>query len=155
MTNLEIVEATRTDVPALVSLYEAAGIDAPGEHSPAQAFAAWDRLQREVPTARVLIARQQGRSVATLTFFVLPLLAHGGAPEALVEDVAVHPDVQGQGIGRALMEHAMALASAAGCYKLALSSNGQREDAHRFYEHLGFARHGVSFVMPIQEESRA
>ena len=34
----------------------------------------------------------------------------------------------------------------AGCYKLALSSNLKRADAHRFYDSLGFERHGFSFV---------
>ena len=32
-----------------------------------------------------------------------------------------------------------------GCYKLALSSGMPREAAHRFYESLGFRRHGYSF----------
>jgi len=34
----------------------------------------------------------------------------------------------------------------AGCYKLALSSNLKRAGAHRFYDSLGFERHGFSFV---------
>jgi GNAT superfamily N-acetyltransferase len=64
-----------------------------------------------------------------------------------VEDVAVAPERQGQGIGRAMMEHALAECRKAGCYKLALSSNVKREGAHRFYESLGFERHGYSFAV--------
>ena len=37
--------------------------------------------------------------------------------------------------------------SAAGCYKMALSSNLKREAAHRFYDSLGFGRHGYSFLI--------
>jgi GNAT superfamily N-acetyltransferase len=88
--------------------------------------------------------------VGTCTVFILPLLAHAGAPEAIVEDVAVHPRAQSQGIGRALMQHAMRLAREAGCYKLALSSNLKRERAHAFYERLGFERHGVSFSVELE-----
>jgi hypothetical protein len=44
-----------------------------------------------------------------------------------------------------MMEHARALCRAAGCYKMALSSNLTRERAHAFYDSLGFARHGYSF----------
>jgi GNAT superfamily N-acetyltransferase len=46
-----------------------------------------------------------------------------------------------------MMNHAMALAHEAGCYKLALSSNLKRTRAHAFYDSLGFERHGVSFLV--------
>jgi GNAT superfamily N-acetyltransferase len=72
-------------------------------------------------------------------------LAHGCQPSGVVEDVAVHPARQGQGIGRQMMYFAMQRCRDAGCYKLALSSNLKREEAHRFYESLGFERHGYSF----------
>jgi hypothetical protein len=39
----------------------------------------------------------------------------------------------------------MLLAKNMGAYKLALSSNLRRLDAHRFYDTMGFARHGYSF----------
>jgi GNAT superfamily N-acetyltransferase len=45
-----------------------------------------------------------------------------------------------------MMEHARDACRRAGCYKLALSSNLKRADAHRFYDSLGFERHGFSFV---------
>jgi GNAT superfamily N-acetyltransferase len=81
---------------------------------------------------------------------MLPLMAHG-APSAVLEDIAVHPMMQREGLGRQLVQHAMALAQAAGCYKLALSSNQQRAGAHAFYERLGFERHGVSFGVSLIE----
>jgi GNAT superfamily N-acetyltransferase len=65
----------------------------------------------------------------------------------VVEDVAVSPSHQGKGIGRAMMAHALEECRKAGCYKLALSSNLKRENAHQFYESLGFKRHGYSFVI--------
>jgi GNAT superfamily N-acetyltransferase len=48
-----------------------------------------------------------------------------------------------------MMTHAMAQAQQAGCYKLALSSNHERKDAHAFYASLGFAQHGLSFVIEL------
>ena len=44
-----------------------------------------------------------------------------------------------------MMEFAIELCRARRCYKLVLSSNQTREHAHRFYESLGFGRHGYSF----------
>ncbi|MGY4827063.1 GNAT family N-acetyltransferase [Sphaerotilaceae bacterium SBD11-9] len=146
---MEIAEAERSDIPTLIGLYTAAGLDTRGPHDEAVARSAWDRMRLAVPGVKVFIARRAGIAVGTCTFFVLPLLAHAGAPEAIVEDVAVHPEAQGQGIGRALMQHAMGLAREAGCYKLALSSNQRRTEAHAFYERLGFERHGFSFVVTL------
>ena len=76
-------------------------------------------------------------------------LAHQGTPSAIVEDVVVSESHQSQGIGRDMMQHAMRQAREAGCYKLVLSSNQQRERAHAFYESLGFARHGYSFQIEM------
>jgi ribosomal protein S18 acetylase RimI-like enzyme len=70
-----------------------------------------------------------------------------------VEDVAVLPRYQGRGIGRAMMRHAMSECRAAGCYKLTLSSNLKREAAHRFYDGLGFERHGYSFRVELEKRS--
>jgi hypothetical protein len=44
-----------------------------------------------------------------------------------------------------MMRFALDRCCEAGCYKMALSSNLRRPAAHRFYESLGFARHGYSF----------
>jgi GNAT superfamily N-acetyltransferase len=143
-----IREATLADVPALMSLYEDAGLDAPGENDRSAAADLWAAVR--AVGGGVLVAEGGGRALGTLTFFVWPLLAHRGRPGALVEDVAVHPDAQGLGIGRALMDEAMARARQAGCYKLALSSNARRTEAHAFYERLGYGRHGVSFTVPLE-----
>ncbi|GAB4552194.1 MAG: GNAT family N-acetyltransferase [Rhizobacter sp.] len=146
---LSLVRAERSDIATLIELYTAAGLDTRGPHDETTARSAWDRMHLAVPAVRVFIAQRAGIAVGTYTLFILPLLAHAGAPEAIVEDVAVHPEAQGQGIGRSMMEHAMQLAREAGCYKLALSSNQRREQAHAFYERLGFARHGVSFAVEL------
>ncbi len=150
---LVIDDAQRDDIPSLLALYTASGLDTLGPHDEAVVTAAWDRMHHAVPGVRVFVARQANGVVGTYTLFILPLLAHAGAPEAIVEDVAVHPDAQGRGVGRALMQHAMDLAREAGCYKLALSSNQKRVDAHAFYEKLGFARHGVSFAVGLERSA--
>jgi GNAT superfamily N-acetyltransferase len=144
---LDVRDAKRDDIRTLVDLYTAAGLDTRGPHDEAEMRMNWDRMHTAAPGVRTFIFSVSGLPVGTYTLFVLPLLAHSGAPEALVEDVAVHPEAQGQGIGRRMMEHARALAREAGCYKLALSSNQKRVEAHAFYERIGFERHGFSFVV--------
>lgn len=151
MSTMTIRDASGVDLPAIASLYAAAFDDPADLDGPGSIEAAWERLRAEAPTAWVLLAEIDGRPVGTLTLFVLPMLAHGGTPAALVEAVAVDRRMQGHGIGRALMDEAMARARAAGCYKLALSSNDKRNEAHAFYERLGYQRHGVSFVAHLQD----
>ena len=45
-----------------------------------------------------------------------------------------------------MMAYAGELCRAKKCYKLALSSNRNRKAAHRFYESLGMAWHGYSYL---------
>ena len=72
-----------------------------------------------------------------------------------MEDVAVAPSLQGQGIGKEMMRHAVQIATENGCYKAVLSSNLKRERAHAFYESLEFERHGYSFRIGTQQTSKA
>ena len=57
---------------------------------------------------------------------------------ATLESVHVHPDHRSQGIGGALIEAAVERARRAGCYRVQLTSNKVRTDAHRFYRRHGF-----------------
>jgi GNAT superfamily N-acetyltransferase len=67
-----------------------------------------------------------------LCIAIMDNLVHHGSPAGIVEGVAVDPEFQGQGIGRQMMQVAMAQCRAAGCYKLCLSTNLKRQDAHAF-----------------------
>jgi GNAT superfamily N-acetyltransferase len=97
----------------------------------------------------VFVAETDGTVAGTYALIILDNLAKRGARAGVVEDVAVLPVFQGRGIGRAMMEHAREECHSAGCYKMTLSSNVAREGAHRFYDALGFERHGYSFLMHI------
>src|SRR5262249_5113928 len=99
------------------------------------------------PDYRLYVARLGNEIVGTFALLIMHNLGHLGAPSAVVEDVAVAPEWQRRGVGRAMMEFAMERSRELGCYKLALSSNRKRKHAHRFYESLGFERHGVSYVV--------
>ena len=155
MHGMHIGEATREDALALVDLFVMTGLSEPIEIDAATAQAQWDGMRQALPVVRVIVGRRcDGTVMGALTLLLLPLMGHNGAPSALVEDVAVHPVMQREGLGRQLVQHAMALAREAGCYKLALSSDHQREGAHAFYERLGFERQGVSFGVSLVEAAQ-
>ncbi len=45
---------------------------------------------------------------------------------------------RGQGIGKELMRWAIERARKENCVAIQLTTNAERQDAHRFYENLGF-----------------
>ncbi len=147
--SLLIREATEADLPGVLALYGQSGLDNDAVLTVAQAREVFRQFAR-YPSYRLFVACEPAfpdSVIATYALLVMHNLAHCGAPSAIAEDVVVHPQRQGQGIGRQLMAHAIEQARDAGCYKLALSSNAKRQAAHAFYESLGFQRHGLSFVI--------
>ncbi|RYF66212.1 MAG: GNAT family N-acetyltransferase [Cytophagaceae bacterium] len=88
-------------------------------------------------------------AVGTFALLVMENMAHMGTPSAVVEDVGVLPGLKGKGIGKKMMEYALQYAREKGCYKMTLSSNLRREQAHQFYESLGFKKHGFSFLIDL------
>lgn len=153
MHDMHLSLATREDAPELVDLFAMAGLsNETAAINEAAAQARWDAMHQALPGVQVIVGRRcDGTVMGALTLVLMPLMAHGGAPSAVVEEVAVHPVMQREGLGRQLVEGAMALAKEAGCYKLALSSSQQSSGAHAFYERLGFERHGVSFGVSLSE----
>ena len=57
----------------------------------------------------------------------------------LIENVAVHPSLQGSGLGRRLMDFAEIEAAARGINRLALYTNEAMTETLSIYEHLGFS----------------
>ena len=147
--SITIREATAADLEDVLALYE--GIeDSPQQVLPLDEARAMLAQFARYPSYRLWVAcdADQGDTVVgSYALLVMHNLAHRGAPSAIAEDVVVALGRQGQGIGRHMMAHAVQQARAAGCYKLALSSNAKRTAAHAFYESLGFAQHGLSFVI--------
>ncbi len=58
---------------------------------------------------------------------------------ANIDEMIVDENHRGAGIGRSLVEFAEQKARAAGCCGIELDSALHRKEAHKFYEHLGFA----------------
>jgi len=144
MREVTIREAAESDLPAVLALHADAGIDGGHSFTVEEAREHWNFFRR-YPNYRLFVAERAGEVAGTYALLILDKLGKRGAPAGIVEDVAVASRHQGSGIGRAMMEHARAACRAAGCYKLTLSSALPREAAHRFYDSLGFERHGYSY----------
>lgn len=145
-SDVVIRQAGPSDVAAVLLLCAALDTDGEARLSPDDAPEVFARLTRN-PDHRIHVAVQGDRVIGTFALVFVRGLAHRARPQCIVEDVVVAADRRGQGIGRLMMQFAMRAAADADCYKLVLSSHLVREAAHRFYEGLGFRRHGYSFLI--------
>ncbi|WP_245791457.1 GNAT family N-acetyltransferase [Actinacidiphila rubida] len=155
---LTLRPATRADLPAVLALLadEERVVDPASlvvDDAYERAFAAIDADPRN--EILVLVEDVDGRAedsgvVGCLQVTYIPGLGKGGAERALVEAVRVRADRRGGGLGRDLMERTIDRARTRGCGLVQLTSNKQREDAHRFYGRLGFAPSHEGFKLTLR-----
>ena len=142
--DLEIREADREDLPSLLALYAQLGQDEGAVLSLDEAAAILEKIG-SYPDYHIFLAFQEGRAVGTFALLIMDNLAHLGAKSAILEEVVVAEELRGRGIGKEMMAFAHEFCRGRGCYKMAFTSNRNREAAHRFYQSLGFVKHGFSF----------
>lgn len=82
-----------------------------------------------------LVAVEGGKVIGTASLIVEPKFLHGCKNAGHLEDVAVHKDHQGRGVGKALVEACIERAKKAKCYKLTLDCQPGNV---AFYEKLNF-----------------
>lgn len=145
-------EGTEADLGAVLDIYAQGDLDDGRRLGASQAREVLSRFRR-YPDYRLYVALLAGRIVGAFSLLIMDNLGHAGTPAAIVEDVGVHEDFRRHGVGRRMIEYAIEQARARGCYKLSLSSNNQRQDAHRFYDALGFKRHGITFSIELIRDS--
>ncbi|MBC7733311.1 MAG: GNAT family N-acetyltransferase [Bacteriovorax sp.] len=143
---LSIRLAVPADVPRLLALYRLLDLEAEPELPIAVAQARFRELALR-PGHAIFVAESEGQIVGTFALIFVGGLSHGARDSCIVEDVCVAAEMQRTGIGQQMMDFAMARCADDACYKLVLSSHITRGNAHRFYESLGFRRHGHSFLI--------
>lgn len=146
MDNLEIKRANETDIPSVLRLY--AQIDNEEVLSTDEAYGIYKKFQL-YPNYSLYVAKINDKVIGAFELLIMDNFAHKGAPSGIVEDVVVDNDYRSKGIGKKMMEYAINICWENNCYKLVLSSSKQRERAHKFYEKLGFKKHGYSFQIDL------
>lgn len=149
-SGLVVRPATPGDLPRVVEMFELGSL-VPGKED-AGDLEPYVRALREIEqgSGALLVAERDGAVVGVCQLVVFRHLQSRGGLCAEVETVHVHPHWRGQGIGHHLMDAAIGRARAAGCYRIQLTSNRARPDAHRFYESLGFVPSHVGFKLALR-----
>lgn len=143
---IRIRGAIAADAGALGALI-AAGALGPTDDGPDDPSPYVDALAElaDRPGCEVLVAELDGEVVGVCQLLVFRHLQHRGGRCAEIESVHVRADLRSEGIGGRLLDAAVEAARSAGCYRVQLTSNTARADAHRFYERHGFAPSHVGF----------
>ncbi|MFI8516307.1 GNAT family N-acetyltransferase [Streptomyces sp. NPDC085481] len=145
--------ATRADLPAVLALL--ADEERVVDPASVTVTAAYERAFTDIeadPRNELLVLADEtddGLVLGCLQATYIPGLGKGGAERALIEAVRIRADRRGAGLGRALMDLAVARARTRGCALVQLTSGKARTDAHRFYTSLGFARSHEGFKLGL------
>lgn len=86
----------------------------------------------------ILVAASGAEVIAMATIQILVSTAEGG-PVGLVEDVVVHQDYRGCGVGRRLMNAVISWAQERGLTRLQLLADRTNFNALDFYDRIGWA----------------
>ncbi|WP_271077487.1 GNAT family N-acetyltransferase [Aurantiacibacter sp. MUD61] len=101
------------------------------------------------PNHRLLIAERNGGRVGSFQLSFIPGVSRRGAWRGQIESVRVAAESRSQGIGEEMMRWAIAQCEARGCCIIQLTSDRQREAAHRFYKRLGFEASHSGFKLKL------
>lgn len=127
--------ATEADLPALLALYAELH---PEDQPPTGAAEVWRQIAAQQGRTILVATAPAGPVVGTVDCTILPNLTRGARAFMLVENVVVAEAARRGGVGAVLMDAAVGLARAAGCYKVQLLSRMARDSSHAFYSSCGF-----------------
>ena len=136
---MEIRDALREDLPAILALVAQDSMSHPGEAAAGSEghYRAFEEINSHADH-RLVVGTIAGEVVATLQLSYLPGLGFGGAWRAQLEAVRVRRDRRSEGLGAEIVNWAISEARGRGCKLVQLTSNQARVNARRFYERLGF-----------------
>lgn len=145
--------ATRDDVPAIVQMLADDELGSQRERYeeplPESYYAAFERINTD-SNHQLVVAESNGKVIGTLHLMFLPSLSYQGGLRAQVESVRVGKDHQNQGIGSRMMQWAIERAKERGAHIMQLTTHKSREDAHRFYERLGFHKSHLGMKLSLK-----
>lgn len=101
-----------------------------------------------LPTVRYRVAVLEEKVIGFCSVHIQSLLHHW-SDVAEVQELIVHESYRGKGIGKLLLDDAIAFAKERGCTQIELATNRKRRDAQRFYEREGWTPSHFKFTLPL------
>lgn len=128
--------AEAADLASLLELYSVGDVSASAEPIE-RAEHIWQEMLSDDGVA-VFVSAVDAKIVATCMLITAPNLLRAGKRHGFLENVVTHPDFQGLGHGRAVVEAALAAAWSRDCHHVLMQSGRKDPRVHRFYQRCGF-----------------
>lgn len=133
--------ATRADLPSIVRMLADDELGSQRERYedplPQAYYAAFEQIDID-PNHELVVAELDSEVIGTLHLMFLPSISFQGRLRTQIESVRVDKKFQNRGIGSEMMKWTIKRATEHGAHVVQLTTHQSREDAHRFYERLGF-----------------
>ncbi|MDM8101682.1 MULTISPECIES: GNAT family N-acetyltransferase [Oceanobacillus] len=149
-------KAQKEDLPAIVRLLADDGLGSGRERYedplPEEYDQAFDAMEAQIGN-QVILALEEEEVIGCIQLTIIPGLARLGMKRAQIEGVRVDKKYRGKRVGEALFKEAIAIAKAEKCGLVQLTTDKQRNDAHRFYERLGFSasHEGMKLIFKMEK----
>jgi len=141
MSDIKFRLATRADLPSIVRMLADDDLGSQREcyqdPIPDSYFKAFEQIDND-PNHELIVAELNGEVIGTLQLMFLPSISFQGGLRAQVESVRVDTKHRSKGIGSKLMKWTIERARGRSAHVVQLTTHRSREEAHRFYERLGF-----------------
>lgn len=144
--------ATYTDLPSIVRLLADDALGSSREDISLPLSEAYTSAFRAIgadPNQFLAVACEAGEIVGTLQMSFIPGLARTGAWRGQIEAVRIAAHHRGGGLGRRMFEWAIEECRKRGCTLIQLTSDKDRQGAHRFYEQLGFIDTHIGYKLTL------
>jgi GNAT superfamily N-acetyltransferase len=146
-------EATIRDLPELIALFADDQLGGHGDTTDAAALSAYQAAFASIqnsPNDLLFVGVVNSEVVATAQVTFITSLTGRGSMRMMIESVQTRADMRSKGIGRLLITHCLQIARDRNAASVQLTSNNKRQDAHRFYERLGFEKSHTGFKMKLK-----
>lgn len=144
--------ACKEDLPAIVQLLADDGLGNGREDARLpldQAYvSAFDALDGD-PNQFLAVAQEGEVIAATMQLTFIAGISRKGAWRCQIEAVRVAATHRGSGLGQRMFEFAIAESRSRGCSLVQLTTEKTREDAHRFYDRLGFVASHIGYKLKL------
>ena len=147
-TELRIRAARESDLPLIVGLLANDPLGSQRERLedplPESYLRAFEAIAAD-PNHALIVASLGGSVIGVLQLTFIPHMTYQGGWRAQIEGVRVIETSRSTGVGRALIEWAIARARDRGCHVVQLTTDTRRPEALEFYQRLGFdpTHHGM------------
>jgi len=136
-----IRKAEETDLPAIVQLLADDQLGSQRESAVAPLDPAYNLAFAQMNQQKgndLYVATKGDKIVGCMQLTFITGLSRKGMTRMQIEGVRVSKENRSAGFGKMMMEYAIDLAKSSQCGLIQLTTDKKREDAHRFYEGLGF-----------------